>query len=963
MLIELTLEQGAWLAGAIAVRVLWQGAIIGLVAAVVFALLRHGTPAARYASGCIALVFFALLVPVNLAFAPDLPTPPPAPTDVPVPFRYPITYDGDVTTETTAPTTSIKEAQEMTTAATPSSSPRRDPRPKPIITAWYEAALPWIGGCWAVGVLLFALHDIVGLLAVARLRRHGEAAPADLLAIADRVRQRVGVRVAVPIRVVEGISTAMVTGLFRVIILVPTSMVSGMSPEAVEAILSHEFAHLRRWDRWINLLQCILETLLFFHPALWWLSRRLRTERELCCDELALRVCPDRGLYVRALLALAESPDPMPTAVFSSHGGSFPNRVRHILGLPRPRMYSKRQAGTASALIIAGVIITALAWSRISSADEHGAELRFSDLKAIGVVQARWEDEPRPVGDPWLTEYNAGWTVLEEAKGLVTIPKGAQVKLTVAKTELSALYSLPPNAVYFLDARWRDLTDRDIAPIAHLTGLRALDLSENRLNMHGPGLAALGALKNLEWLNLWFTPVETLPENAIRQFSRLRFLSGHFRHNSAAVMRECADLEDLEFVSFRSGPPITADDVAYLSNKPKLHGLVLYNMEMTDETFAGLQNLPNLRYLGVGRNKLTDSTMTAIAKLRELRFLDLHQTGITDAGLAKLATLPHLETINLAYTPLTAAALESLEKMPSLYDANLVGTGVTDAQAAAFIEDIAYRGLDDSPVQRSSNPDAPRIGLVISHYTCTGPTCKDLNRIHELGAHFNFGIQDSAPLAAALNEANFDVYAVVEPGTQHLGEIPGILRANGLATKVIEVTDKDAMLGLDAIVTCSLYNALPEMLTGLRDAVEAGVGLVTVGALGDNEPGPPDPQVVALTGVDGAVYTDLGCQAGSITVLQGHPLLGNQQPGAVYPMLTLIGSASRAGVENGTVLAQGPTEYGEGFPALYVRELGEGRIVRAQWHHSMQPGLPFPGYTFVVRALNWAAYRDVDAVW
>jgi beta-lactamase regulating signal transducer with metallopeptidase domain len=957
-----TLDQGAWLAGAIAVRVLWQGAIIGLVAAVVLALLRNAPPAARYAAGCVALVAFALLIPSNVAFAPELPAPPLAPTDVPVPFRYSAAYSGEASTPSTSPATQIGEAPIPTPAAAP--LPQwRDPRPRPVIAAWYEAALPWIGGFWAVGVILFALHDIVGLLAVARLRGRGEDAPTKLLAMADRVRQRIGVQATVPIRVVEGISTAMVTGLFRVIILVPTSMVSWMTPEAVEAILAHEFAHLRRWDRWVNLLQCILETVLFFHPALWWLSRRLRTERELCCDELALSVCPDPGLYVRALLTLAQAPAHMPTAVLSSHGGKFSHRVRHILGLPRPPAYTKRQAGAASALVVAGGIAPLLVWSCVGSAAEHGAELRFSDLKAIGVVQARWEDDPRPTGDPWLTEYSAGWTVLEEAKGLVTIPKGAQVKLTIAKTELSALYSLPPDAVYFLDARWRDLTDRDIAPIAHLTGLRALDLSENRLNMHGPGLAALGTLKNLEWLNLWFTPVETLPENGIRQFPRLRFLSGHFRHNSAAVMRQCADLKELEFVSFRSGPSITAKDVAHLSNKSSLHGLVLYNMEMTDETFAGLQNLPNLRYLGVGRNQVTDLTMAAIAKMRELRYLDLHQTALTDAGLALLATLPHLKTINLAYTGVTDAGLESLESMPSLYDANLVGTGVTDAQAAAFIDTIAYRGLKDAPVQSSSNPDAPRVGLVISHYTCTGPTCNDLNRIHEVGAHFNYGIQDSAPLAAALNEANFDVYAVVEPGTQHLGEIPGILRAHGLATKVIEVTDEAAMLKLDAVITCSLYNALPEMLLGLRDAVEAGVGLVTIGALGDNVPGAPDPLVTVLTGVDGAVYTDLGCQAGNITVLQAHPLLGNQLPGAVYPMLTLIGSASRAGVESGIVLIQGPPEYGEGFPALYVRDLGEGRIVRAQWHHSMQPGLPFPGYTFCVRALNWAAHRDADAIW
>ena len=73
----------------------------------------------------------------------------------------------------------------------------------------------------------------------------------------------------------------------------------------IEAIIAHELAHIRRWDLWVNLLQRIIETLLFYHPAVWWLSSRIRLEREMCCDEIAAR-CFDRVLYARSLESVAK---------------------------------------------------------------------------------------------------------------------------------------------------------------------------------------------------------------------------------------------------------------------------------------------------------------------------------------------------------------------------------------------------------------------------------------------------------------------------------------------------------------------------------------------------------------------------------------------------------------------------------------------------------------------------------
>ena len=95
-----------------------------------------------------------------------------------------------------------------------------------------------------------------------------------------------------------------VIGFVKPVILLPASVLGGLTPQQLEAILAHELAHIRRHDYIVNLLQSLLETLLFYHPAVWWLSRRIRIEREHCCDDLAVSLCGDPLVYARALADL-----------------------------------------------------------------------------------------------------------------------------------------------------------------------------------------------------------------------------------------------------------------------------------------------------------------------------------------------------------------------------------------------------------------------------------------------------------------------------------------------------------------------------------------------------------------------------------------------------------------------------------------------------------------------------------
>ena len=122
-------------------------------------------------------------------------------------------------------------------------------------------------------------------------------------------------------------------GWMRPVILLPVTAVTGLPPDQLEAILAHELAHVRRYDYLVNLVQSVVETLLFYHPAAWWISGRIRAEREHCCDDWAVELCGDRLTYARALAALEEQRGAGWLLAPSARDGSLLARVRRLLGV------------------------------------------------------------------------------------------------------------------------------------------------------------------------------------------------------------------------------------------------------------------------------------------------------------------------------------------------------------------------------------------------------------------------------------------------------------------------------------------------------------------------------------------------------------------------------------------------------------------------------------------------------
>ncbi|HET6329508.1 MAG TPA: M56 family metallopeptidase [Holophagaceae bacterium] len=311
----------------------WEGLLIGLLAWGALALMQRRSPEARYAAG---LGFLALMAAAPLvSFFILLPgAQPPLPP--------------------------------VAEAATATGSLPWMLRLKMLL----DPSLPEVLAVWCAGVALLSARFAGSLLYLQRLTSMGvEPAPAEWHLVLARISREMGLRRAVRLLRSLRVEAPMVVGWLRPVILIPAAAFSGLSPAQVEAVLAHEMAHIRRLDFLVNLVQSVLETLLFFHPAVWWLSSRLRGERELCCDDTAVALCGDRTAYARALATLEGLREQAPADLrIGANGGSLMNRIRRLLQpqlAPNPRFRSAALA-LAAAGLLAGTVVQQPAASKPS---------------------------------------------------------------------------------------------------------------------------------------------------------------------------------------------------------------------------------------------------------------------------------------------------------------------------------------------------------------------------------------------------------------------------------------------------------------------------------------------------------------------------------------------------------------------------------------------------------------------
>jgi beta-lactamase regulating signal transducer with metallopeptidase domain/uncharacterized protein involved in exopolysaccharide biosynthesis len=294
---------------------IWEGAVVAALFGVFRLGLRRRSANARYLAACAMLVVLIGAPVITLLRAPT-----PALS----------TFTGEAGGGQLL-------AHEASTAFLGALHPfaKGDPPPQSSRhgTEIIDRVLPRLVQFWALGVIGLSCRWLHGSRWIRHLRTidNEPLDPVWLLRLHDLCER---LNITRPVRLLKSalVEVPMVVGWLRPVILLPASALMGLSREQLEAILAHELAHVRRYDYIVNTFQNLVETLMFYHPAVWWISRCIREEREHCCDDLVLSVCRDRMTYVRALVTLEEARG-LPRLVFAASGGSLLHRVRRLLGV------------------------------------------------------------------------------------------------------------------------------------------------------------------------------------------------------------------------------------------------------------------------------------------------------------------------------------------------------------------------------------------------------------------------------------------------------------------------------------------------------------------------------------------------------------------------------------------------------------------------------------------------------
>jgi GWxTD domain-containing protein len=317
---------------------LWEGAVVAIVLAATLALTRSART--RYLAACLAMCAVVLCFAVTL-------------------LRLAPRHLGSGAARNAI---TLRSNPDANVAGTPQTPPGR-----------LADVLPWLVPFWISGVILFYLRHLASWVLTRRLRRTGVCCPPDfwqerLNGLGRRVR------LSRPVTLLEsGLARVpIVIGHLRPVILMPVGLLTGLPAGQIELILLHELAHIRRYDYLVNMLQTSVEGLLFYHPVVWWISGVMRTEREHCCDDLAVSLSGDARAYASALATLEQRRCDAAQTALAATGGNLVKRIRRLL-IPAERSSSSLTPFVSAAILLITAAVGLTAWQATAPATPEPA--------------------------------------------------------------------------------------------------------------------------------------------------------------------------------------------------------------------------------------------------------------------------------------------------------------------------------------------------------------------------------------------------------------------------------------------------------------------------------------------------------------------------------------------------------------------------------------------------------------
>jgi beta-lactamase regulating signal transducer with metallopeptidase domain len=368
------------------IHFIWQGALIAFLFAGILLLLRKQSSNLRYAIACAALMFMIAAPAVTFkliggkeTFSKDFSTP-----AVSLPsLEMTKTVQIEMPAQSAKPITHVKQSL------------------KDRLMKATESALPYVVVCWGLGVFILSIWYLGGWTQLQKLRRQ------MVSPVSEEIKTKLNQlsKILAINRAVEAFQSVLVNvptviGHFKPVILLPASTLIGLSGEQIEAILTHELAHIKRCDYLVNIFQTVVEILGFYHPAVWWVSNKIRQEREHCCDDIAVKITGDEVGYAQALTTIEEIRFSRPELAVAASGGNLLERIKRLL--VKNSSNNEKAGWLPSAimiLVIAGLLFPMML--TLSSCEKQKLEESMNaKLNRIDIDTATKEDVIKVFGEP-----------------------------------------------------------------------------------------------------------------------------------------------------------------------------------------------------------------------------------------------------------------------------------------------------------------------------------------------------------------------------------------------------------------------------------------------------------------------------------------------------------------------------------------------------------------------------------
>ena len=422
--------------GWVLVHFIWQGALAALVLAVLLQFLHRHSANVRYLVACLVLLI--------MVFSPVLTF-----LKITSPFASPNLYNFSPFVPDEQTVQELQEPQPKSSAEVSHTQEKLLYPDELILHRWnlslyIEPYLPWAVLYWLFGVLLLSVWRFGGWVEIQRIKKRCVKPLVDNLShqfhkLADKVH------IHKSIQFMESMiaDVPATIGWLKPVILIPTSALTGLPPKQLETIIVHELAYIRRHDYLINLIQSSIETLFFYHPAVWWVSHKIRQERELCCDEIVVNICKDPVSYARALTNLEKLRHIPSQLVMGANGGNLLNRIQHLLNQRTYRIHGSSfwLTGLISSALVLVLCITVYRLAISANTDtlilqpvgifdnsidigdsvtsgqvEYDEQKNEYSLKSIGRGIGGWRDNClftyKKMSGSWMIEATFDWEIV-----------------------------------------------------------------------------------------------------------------------------------------------------------------------------------------------------------------------------------------------------------------------------------------------------------------------------------------------------------------------------------------------------------------------------------------------------------------------------------------------------------------------------------------------------------------------